>query len=460
MADADALPSYNALFPQEEANPVVNGRRRYTTITLREIYYPGGCPCHPKEQKLSKKRKAKQEPQRPPNTESEQREFESLGEQQHRQFFESDEHRQFQHEWHGPIRRFEILKSATLGLVCPQNLVLSVVDVGARTVPTDHLTNISTLQSSRHEPAFVTSKMKWWKEKFFLPPSFQIFPGTAHQLHPQHTGLQGEEAAQTEIEGPGQLPRPHPPSQRSVRHIYTNPSADPVDVLVKTKSSKSLDGSKRDEDPYPLAEIKYQGLQGLTRMSISLTLYNISPEMHYSPSAQELHSIRSNYTIARRGWKREYTLSISPSSPVYKWHSPLRHNSEVLSMPAVDDGFDLANGNLLLEDPHGTLVAVYKQRRDHQYLGALTIFLANVAGGPSGVNHHHVKANGSEPRQRQEQGHGNGHGREYRQRERTHGRGDGGIESCDERISIDAVVTSCLAVVMYERIGWQNLLGH
>jgi len=63
MDDADFLPPYNALFPEEETNWVINGRRRYTTITLREIYYPGGCPCHPKERKSAKKSgKSKQEP--------------------------------------------------------------------------------------------------------------------------------------------------------------------------------------------------------------------------------------------------------------------------------------------------------------------------------------------------------------------------------------------------------------
>ncbi|EXJ66835.1 uncharacterized protein A1O5_10030 [Cladophialophora psammophila CBS 110553] len=373
-------------------------------------------------------------------SESEQREFESVDQQrqqqqqqqQQQQLFKFDEHEQFQHEWHGPVRRFEILKSTTLGLVCPQNLDLSVVDVDAGIVHRGPPADLSTLPTSRHEPVFVTSDMKWWKQKPFLPPSFQIFPGAAHQRHPQHKWLRGREVPPPGSEVSG-LP-PTPPHE-TVNHIYANPSAEPVDVLRRTNSKK--------DEPYPLAEIKYQGWQGFTRMSISLTVYNITPDMHYSPSApQELHhatpDTRSQYTIARRGWKREYILtSSSLSSPSYKWHSPPSHNSQVLSMPAVDDGFDLANGNLLLEDSKGTLVAVYKQRRDHQVLGALTVFLANVAGGPSVGNHM--------------SGNGNGHG---------HGHGNGNAGHHEERIPLEVVVTSCLAVVVYERVGWQNLLGH
>ncbi|KIW95552.1 uncharacterized protein Z519_04137 [Cladophialophora bantiana CBS 173.52] len=375
-------------------------------------------------------------------SESEQREFESINQQrqqQQQQLFEFDEHEQFQHEWHGAVRRFEIFKSTTLGLVCPQNLDLSVVDVDAGIVHRGSPDDLSTLPTSRHEPVFVTSDMKWWKQKPFLPPSFQIFPGVAHQRHPQHKWLRGREVPPlgSEVTRP-----PLTPPHETVSHILANPSADPVDVLTRTNSKKSSTNFKKDE-PYPLAEIKYQGWQGFTRMSISLTVYNITPDMHHSPPApQELHhtipDIRSQYTIARCGWKREYILTGSSLSlPGYKWHSPPSHNSQVLSMPAVDDGFDLANGNLLLEDSKGTLVAVYKQRRDHEVLGALTVFLANVVGGPSVGNH----MNGS----------GNGHG---------HGHGNGNIGHREERIPLEVVVASCLAVVVYERVGWQNLLGH
>ncbi|KIY01024.1 uncharacterized protein Z520_03690 [Fonsecaea multimorphosa CBS 102226] len=426
MADGDVLPSYNALFPEEETNTVINGRRRYTTITLREIYYPGGCPCHPKEKKLSKKRKTRTTDHLRAFSESEQRKFESFDkqqrqqQQQQQQLFKSDEHGRFQHEWPGPVRRFEILKSTTLGLVCPQNLLLSVIDADVGTVHTDRLIDLSTLPTFRHEPAFVTSTMKWWKQKFILPPSFQIMPGTAVQGHPQHKWLRGGDFTQTGSEVTGQL-----------RETFNNSPPD---------------------EPYPLAEINYQGWQGFTRMSISLTLYNITPDMHYAlPATQDpqnpVHEIRSHYTIARRGWKREYTMTGSPSSPNYKWHSPPSHNSEVLSTPAVDDGFHPANGNLLLEDSQGTLVAVYKQRRDHQVLGALTVFLANVAGGTSRESH------------LDENGFGNGHGLGHR-RERGHGHESRSIEIPDRGISLEAVVASCLAVVVYERVGWQNLLGN
>ncbi|OAP60429.1 hypothetical protein AYL99_05431 [Fonsecaea erecta] len=371
-------------------------------------------------------------------SESEQRKFDSVDQQQRQQqrFFRPDENQEFQHEWHGPVRRFEILKSATLGLVCPQNLLLTVIDVDAGIVQTGHLTDLSTLPSSGNDPAFVTSNMKWWKQKLVLPPSFQVFPGTAHHRHPHHKWQRGGDVPREGSEVTGLPPAPQ---HETARQLYGNPSADPLNVLAKSKSRKRFDDSKRD-DPYPMAEIKYQGWQGFTRMSISLTLYNITRDMHYAPSTMQepqntTNDIRSHYSITRSGWKREYILTRSSSSLNYKWHSPASHNNQILSIPAVDDGFDLANGNLVLEDPQGTLVAVYKQRRDHEVLGTLTVFLAYVAGGAG--NGSHVDENG----------------RQYvRRNSRT--------ESLDERMSLEAVVASCLAVVMYERVGWQNLLGN
>jgi hypothetical protein len=45
-------PTYEQLFPESDTamSNFIRGRRetRYTTITLREIHFPAGCPCHPK----------------------------------------------------------------------------------------------------------------------------------------------------------------------------------------------------------------------------------------------------------------------------------------------------------------------------------------------------------------------------------------------------------------------------
>lgn len=70
-ASMDQLPNYNSLFPLQDQRPTNRSheaRRRYTTITLREIYYPGGCPCHPVPPPLSKKNKKdkKNKPNQPP----------------------------------------------------------------------------------------------------------------------------------------------------------------------------------------------------------------------------------------------------------------------------------------------------------------------------------------------------------------------------------------------------------
>lgn len=93
----------------------------------------------------------------------------------------------------------------------------------------------------------------------------------------------------------------------------------------------------------------------------------------------------------------------SPETEIYKW----RGNKKILDIPEMDDGFPKCNGNLKLEDGDAKLIAVYKQRRDSDVLGGLTVFTENL----------------------------------------------------NENVPIEVVVSSCLAVVMYERLGWQNMFG-
>ena len=302
----------------------------------------------------------------------------------------------------GPVRRFEILKSTALGLVFPQNLQLSVRDVDAGIALTGGLFDLS---NSSHEPLYVTSEMKWWKQKYMLPPNFQIFPGVHHYAGQKKTG-QGDGLQGSEIVG---LPR-SPPHK---------------DLGKGASSSLSLTKSK-DKKPYPSAEIQYKGWQSLTGMSISLTLYNITPKMHYhndySHSFPQIKpdsaaDIRSRLNITRVGWKREYIMTSTPGSlGDYKWRSPsMLEKKYVLSASALDDTFPTGHGNLLLEDHKKMVVAVYKQRRHDDLLGSLMVS-KQVPAKP------------------------------------------GAFE--EGKITVEAVVASCLAIVMYERVGWQNLLGN
>ncbi|KIX02433.1 uncharacterized protein Z518_08374 [Rhinocladiella mackenziei CBS 650.93] len=360
-AESDLLPSYNTLFPEDAANTVINGRRRYTTITLREIYYPGGCPCHPKEKNHDKKGKQKQPTQPPPNQFS--------GSLNDTRGLFSLEFPQQQH-----IRRFEILKSTALGLVFPQNLKLEVIDVDLGIARTGHSTS---LESGR--PVFETGIMKWWKEKYMLPPAFEIFP--SHPKRHQKDPLQSNEII-------GLPPSPPPPH----------------DSLAKFNSRPDQEAEK----PYPLAQIKYPGWQGISRMSIDLTLYNITPAMHYDHNLHQLADrldldIRSRWVVTRIGWKREYMMYNPAGTRMYKW----RRSANTLTLPGVEDGHPRAHGNLQLEESDGRIVAVYKQRRDFRVLGALSLFM-DVVKAP---------------------------------------------------MTVEAVVASCLAIVLYERLGWQNLLG-
>lgn len=48
------LPEYSFDDP-EMSFPVRDQQRRFTTITLREIRYPLGCPCHPKDPEAAKR---------------------------------------------------------------------------------------------------------------------------------------------------------------------------------------------------------------------------------------------------------------------------------------------------------------------------------------------------------------------------------------------------------------------
>ena len=47
------LPEYSEL-PPDMSFLVTERARRFTTITLKEVRYPSGCPCHPKDEETVK----------------------------------------------------------------------------------------------------------------------------------------------------------------------------------------------------------------------------------------------------------------------------------------------------------------------------------------------------------------------------------------------------------------------
>ena len=248
---------------------------------------------------------------------------------------------------------------------------------------------------------FITSELKWWKQKYILPPSFEIVPGGAHRHASRKRTDQWQDTQTEEVTG-------LPPSPSHDRHTIES-------------SRKHRPAKAGEHKPYPLAEIKYHGWEGLTNMSTSLTLYNITPEMHYLHDIANVHAApetRCQYSIRRSGWRREYALT--PSG--HKWRSPsLSEKYRLLSKSALDDTLPVVHGNLMLEDAEQNVVAIYKQRRDWEVLGTLTVFSEYV-----------------DDHQRQQH--------EY------HGQ--------QGKITVEAIVASCLAVVMYERVGWQNLWGN
>ena len=335
----------------------------------------------------------------------------AIAEPQQREFFAVEsERRQYGRQrgydsdttetFNGPVRRFQILKSTPLGLVVPQNVHFSVVEVEESIAHTGHSFNPS---APGHEPVMVTSELKWWKQKYMLPPSFEIFPGDANTHDRRQDSARKSALEASEVTG---LP------SSAVDRVCT--SSHPGANITRSKSSNS----------YALAEIRYKGWQGLTQTSISLTLYNITPAMHYENSysntladgSPSVPDIRSRYTINREGWKREYVLL--PGT--YRWRSPTSsEKGKILCASAIDDTSSPAgHGNLILEDSESNIVAAYKQRRDYEVLGLLIISTERMNAS---------RRNGTD----QEEG----------------------------RITTEAVIASCLAIVIYERVGWQNLMG-
>lgn len=342
--------------------------------------------------------------------EPEQRELVEIKQHKHQQkrFFEPDESDE-PDEQHTRVRRFEIRKSTALGLVFPQDFQLSVVDVDAGVANTAHHADLSLLSGTSTPPAFVTSDMKWWKVKYMLPPSFKLFPANPEckgKTMARQKSSSNSNSNSSEIVG-----LPSSPEHSDLRHRHA------VDAHQATDH----------DDPYPLVQIKYPGWQGVSRTIIDLTLYSITREMHHQSSSfhNELdgdggqQALRNYLTITRQGWSREYLMTPGATSAIrgtYMWRSPgTASKSRILTQPAVDDGYPLANGNLVLEDTRhpGRLLAVYKQRRDWDVLGSLAVFVDRL-------------------------------GVEY---------------EGEERLSVAAVVGSCLAVVVYERVGWQNMWG-
>lgn len=262
------------------------------------------------------------------------------------------------------IRRFEIIKSSPVGLVFPQNLQLELKDVDAGISLTGH----SSLLPSGTAPTYVTSDMKWYKVKCMLPPSFEVFP-----------------------------------SRPKVQTGSTPPTGEVTGLPSPSHQPNYKDAS--ESKSWPLAKIKFPGWQGLTSMTIKMTIYEVSKWMVYDHQLHAPSDIRSQWTILRVDYRREYIMGrVGPSDTgIYRW----RGSKKILDIPEMDDGFPKCNGNLKLEDKDARLVAVYKQRRDSDVLGGLTVFTENLK----------------------------------------------------DDVPIEVVVSSCLAIVLYERVAWQNMFG-
>ncbi|KIV89458.1 hypothetical protein PV10_06857 [Exophiala mesophila] len=270
---------------------------------------------------------------------------------------------------HNPIQRFEILKSTPVGLIFPQNVQYQLRRLDPES---------SFVEQPNTTSDFVSNDLKWWKQKYLLPPTVKIFASRLGSTTNQQT---------TEISHQGTLSRQNRKSKISEFEKCQPPATD----------------------PYPFAVIKYPGWQGVTQFTIDLTLYHMTELMHYDPAtvSEPATHLRTCWRIKRLGFSRQYIISPVPSSsstPILKWRS----SKTILDIPELQDGYPKANGNLKLEDADANLIAVYKQRRDWDVLGSITVFTDRLRDGAT----------------------------------------------------VELVFASCLGIVTYERIGWQNGFGY
>lgn len=253
-----------------------------------------------------------------------------------------------------------------MGIVFPQNVQYQLRRLHVESSP---------LEPPNLTSDFVSNDLKWWKQKYLLPPTIKIFASRLDSTaNPQAT---------SEITASSQN--------------------------GKSKISKFQRHYPPATDRYPFAIIKYPGWQGVTQFTIDLTLYHMTELMYYDPSTfpEPATDLRSRWTIKRLGFSRQYTVSPVPSNSstaVLKWRS----SKTILDIPELQDGYPKANGNLKLEDSDANLIAVYKQRRDWDVLGSITIFSDRLREG----------------------------------------------------VTAELVFASCLGIVTYERIGWQNGFGY
>ncbi|KAL2443579.1 hypothetical protein ABEF95_007204 [Exophiala dermatitidis] len=291
------------------------------------------------------------------------------------------------------VRRFEILKSTPLGLVFPQNLRLEVVDVDD--------------DKGTDATGFVTTEMKWWKVQFVVPPTFEIYPSS----HPANE-------AKYELD-------------QHKRHRRASSETDPA--LSSSSATK-----KDRREPYPVAKVEFPHVDNLWKLTVDITLYHITPAMHFDPTATgaEDAALRTRWAIKQISCLgRQYSMTCTnpggrsgSGSGSYMWRS--RPKAEILALPGVDDGHPAVNGNLVLEDPDGRIVAVYKQRRDFKVMGALTMFLDTLEPTTTTTTADEV----SEPQ-------------------------PSGEAERAPRPTVEAVLASTLAVVLFERISFRSLMG-
>lgn len=300
-------------------------------------------------------------------------------ESKQRKFFEHHELEQYHHsnqqsDQRQTIRRFQINKSTPLGLIFPQNLQYQLNEFDDERLRS----NVSNVA-----PIFTSNDMQWWKVKYFLPPTMTLYaPEDERSGSPKSTSR-----------GPIGGPLPTSLSEEDEEDKY----------------DKSQHPPQNPTNSYPFAVIKYPGWQGVTQLTVNLTIYNMKESMHYDTSSASnvTGDLRSRWTIKRVGWARRYNVipvSGSSSASCLQWRS----SKTILDIPDIQDGYPKANGNLKLEDADAKLIAVYKQRRDWDVMGNLTVFTDELRGG----------------------------------------------------VTIELVVASCLAVVTYERLGFQNGFGH
>ena len=169
-------------------------------------------------------------------------------------------------------------------------------------------------------------------------------------------------------------------------HFYTTTIGWWAQRVFLPADFRVMSGPRPGDGSYgaEVANIEYKSIEGIFHMNAKVTLVEKSKPRTYEdeiPSASRFRSISIT-----RGWARHYETDLRPSGPQLKWKGTKK------ALNLLDDEAPRCNGNLKLVHEsypfQPETLAVWKNRTDPSILGALHVSRAAVEEG--GITLHDV----------------------------------------------------------------------